>query len=166
MACSNPAQTPLFSLFLAARSRNHGSLCGGSPRSPSNGLGQRELRSLKNEPCAGWINLGLKSSKQAVNYERGESSAVLGPAEIRCMPWSTSAVHYGGRRGFLMTHTEKNLLVFRSWTTPKDCLRNSSHSLQEYKAQIPHQLRAPFPCSHPPVTHLGRVTLRFLPPTF
>jgi len=35
------------------------------------------------------MNFGWKSSKQAINYERGESSAVLGSAEIRCMPNAT-----------------------------------------------------------------------------
>lgn len=52
-----------------------------------------------------------------------------------------------------MTHTEKNLLVFWSWMTPKDCLRNSSRSSQKDEAQIhthPPQQHAPFPSSHPP----------------
>lgn len=104
MTCRNPTEIPLFSLLLAARSRNHVEFHGWSARSPRARPGQRELCSLETAPWDAGMNIGWKSSKQAINYRRRESSPALG--SFRNMVHTISDCW--GRRGLLMTHTKKN----------------------------------------------------------
>lgn len=103
MTCRNPTETPLFSLLLAARSRNHVEFHGWSAKSPRDRPGQRELCSLKTAPWGAGMNAGWKNSKQAINYRRRESSPA--PGSFRNMMHTVSGCW--GRRGFLVTHTKK-----------------------------------------------------------
>lgn len=102
VTCRNPTETPLFSLLLAARSRNHVEFHGWSARSPRDRPGQRELCSLKTAPWGAGMNAGWKNSKQAINYRRRESSPA--PGSFRNMVHTVSGCW--GRRGFLVTHTK------------------------------------------------------------
>lgn len=158
MTCRNATETPLFSLLLAARSRNHVEFHGWSAKSPRDRPGQRELCSLKTAPWGAGMNAGWKNSKQAINYRRRESSPALG--SFRNMMHTVSGCW--GRRGFLVTHTKKKpLLGFQSWTRPKDSLGNGSPSLQEeHKVQILHLPHGPF--SVPTRLELGYVGISSL----
>lgn len=85
------------------------------------------------------MNIGWKNSNQAMNYRRRGFSLALG--SFRNMVHTISDCW--GRTAITVfmtqTHTKKTLLVFWSWTKPKDCLGNGSHSLQEeHEVQIPH----------------------------